>query len=115
MNTAIAIAAEATTSVNPGVSSAGASSIPAWKSSLQEESSIGNSTYPFAPNCIPNAAGLPFKTRPPKSVVLSPLTFIVTSTIGLSLVESQTASSSVIVYENTIFFQFPATQDCSVC
>ena len=52
MNAAIAIAADATTSVNPGVSSdAGPSPIspPSWKVSSQDAGSTGNNKLPFFP------------------------------------------------------------------
>ena len=61
MNAAIAIAADATTRVNPGVSSAGVApnSPPSWKVSSQDAGSTGNSRVPPSPSSISKAAGLP--------------------------------------------------------
>ena len=54
MKAAIAIAAEATTKVNPGVSSAGLepSSPPSWNTSSNDAGSIGNWTVLPSPNSI---------------------------------------------------------------
>ena len=62
MNAAIAIAADATTSVNPGVSSdAGPSPIspPSWKVSSQDAGSTGNNKLPFSPSSISKTPGVP--------------------------------------------------------
>ena len=61
MKAAIAIAADATTRVNPGVSSAGVapSSPPSWKVSSHDAGSIGSNNEPPSPNSISNAPGVP--------------------------------------------------------
>ena len=62
MNAAMAIAADATTRVNPGVSSdAGPSPIspPSWKVSSQDAGSTGNNKLPLSPSSISKAAGFP--------------------------------------------------------
>ena len=61
MNAAIAMAAEATTRVNPGVSSeAGESPMfpPSWKVSSHDAGSIGNCSEPLSPNSISKAPGV---------------------------------------------------------
>ena len=55
MKAAIAIAADATTKENPGVSSAGLepSSPPSWNISSNDAGSIGNWTELLSPNSMP--------------------------------------------------------------
>ena len=61
---------------NPGESSPVMIGAFVWNSSVQEDSSIGNSTFDSSPSLIAKCAGLPCWTRPKFDVVLSPLIFI---------------------------------------